>query len=407
MADDEQTVIVGAGPYGLSIAAHLRALGVRFRIFGAPMSTWREHMPAGMLLKSDGFASSLSDPAASLTLQHYCAEKNIPYDHTRIPVSLDTFIAYGEEFQRRFVPQLEIRQVCGLARVDGMFQVTLDSGENIRTQTVVLAVGITHFASIPEVFNNLPAAAFAHSSACSDLSRYRGKTVTVLGSGASGLDLAALLKEAGADVTLLTRNPEVYFHDKPGANPRSVLKKLRHPDSPIGPGWRSRFYTGAPHLFHKLPAKLRTKIVRTHLRPAAGWPMKERVLGKVPILTGYSVVSADTDNGRVLLQLADAAGQRRTHETEYVIAATGYRPNLRRIPFLDAGLLAQIRTVANSPSLTSDFQSSVPGLYFVGLAAANSFGPLLRFACGSDFAARHLTSQLAKRLGVSKRASSH
>ena len=62
-----QLAIVGAGPYGLSIAAHLRERGVNFRIFGTPMRTWREQMPRGMLLKSDGFASNLSDPQPVLT----------------------------------------------------------------------------------------------------------------------------------------------------------------------------------------------------------------------------------------------------------------------------------------------------------------------------------------------------
>ena len=65
--------IIGAGPYGLSIAAHLKAAGVAARLFGASMQTWREAMPRGMFLKSEGFASSLSDPGDTFTLGHYCA----------------------------------------------------------------------------------------------------------------------------------------------------------------------------------------------------------------------------------------------------------------------------------------------------------------------------------------------
>ena len=74
-----QVAIIGAGPYGLSIAAHLRSLGIPFRIFGTPVDTWRRHMPAGMSLKSDGFASCLSDPDDKGTLEAYCAERGIPY----------------------------------------------------------------------------------------------------------------------------------------------------------------------------------------------------------------------------------------------------------------------------------------------------------------------------------------
>src|ERR1051325_8965346 len=81
-----EIVIVGAGPYGLSISAHLRALGVSFRIFGSPMNTWRDHMPKGMFLKSDGFASNISDPEREFPLKEFCRQKGILYDDTRIPV---------------------------------------------------------------------------------------------------------------------------------------------------------------------------------------------------------------------------------------------------------------------------------------------------------------------------------
>jgi hypothetical protein len=89
-----------------------------------------------------------------------------------------------------------------------------------------------------------------------------------------------------------------------------------------------------------------------------------------------------------------------------VIAATGYKVDLRRLAFLSAELLSQIRLVEYSPVLSSDFQASVPGLYFVGVAAANSFGPVLRFAFGADFAARHIAKQLANALCLRRSPSS-
>ena len=81
--------------------------------------------------------------------------------------------------------------------------------------------------------------------------------------------------------------------------------------------------------------------------------------------------------------------------TDHIIAATGYRPDLERLTFLDGRIRSGVASVGNTPVLSADFQSSVPGLYFVGLAAANSFGPMLRFAFGSDFTARHLSTHLA------------
>ena len=91
--------IVGAGPYGLSIAAHFRQRGIPFRIFGRPMDSWLAHMPKGMMLKSEGFASDIYDPDADFTLKHFCAERRIEYADTGVPVRLETFSAYGLAFR--------------------------------------------------------------------------------------------------------------------------------------------------------------------------------------------------------------------------------------------------------------------------------------------------------------------
>ena len=113
--------IVGAGPYGLSTAAHLKAAGVNFRIFGSPMEFWLKHMPTGMHLKSEGFASSLYDPDSSFTLKAYCAERGLKYADIGNPVPLDVFAAYGIEFQKRFVPELEYRRVTSVQRAPSGF----------------------------------------------------------------------------------------------------------------------------------------------------------------------------------------------------------------------------------------------------------------------------------------------
>ena len=116
MASQTDIAIIGAGPYGLSIAAFLNHSGVNFRIFGRPMQSWDERMPQGMLLKSEGFASSLYDPESEFTLSEFCKEQGIPYEDVGLAVSRENFVAYGKEFQRRLVPNLEQTDIQSLSR---------------------------------------------------------------------------------------------------------------------------------------------------------------------------------------------------------------------------------------------------------------------------------------------------
>ena len=396
MTYPSKVVIVGAGPYGLSVAAHLRACGVNFQIFGKLMHTWREQMPKGMLLKSDGFASDISTPESEFTLQRYCSETGIAYDHTRVPVKLDTFVSYGMTFQERLVPELDPRMVTHIEEADCGFKVELEDGETVYASHVVLAVGITHFAYTPELFRGLGREFVTHSSEHSDPTMLRGRTVGVIGAGASALDLAGLLKDAGADVSVMARRSAVKFHDPPGEKKPSLWKRLRSPRTGVGPGWKSKLVTDFPGLFHHLPENFRFRVVKRYLGPSAGWTVKERIVGRVPVYTGLTPRRAQIRNGRIQVQFADASGKIAEHEFDQLITATGYRVDIRRLRFLDSSLLAKLKTVENAPILSLNFESSVPGLYFVGVASAFSFGPVMRFAFGSRYTAIRITRRLAK-----------
>lgn len=389
-----EAAIVGAGPYGLSIAAHFRRRGLPFRIFGPPMDSWRTHMPVGMMLKSDGFASNLSDPDGRMTLKEFCRERGIPYDDTALPVSLDTFTAYGLAFKDRLVPELENKMVAGVEHLGGSYRLRLSDGEQVQARRVILAVGITHFVYIPECIAHLPEEFVSHSFQHQKVDTHRGRHVVVIGGGASAIGLAGLMRTVGVDSHLLVREAELKFHGAPSKKPRSLWKRIRHPQSGLGPGLRSRFCANSPELFHLLPEKLRIEVVRRHLGPSGHWVSKEVILDKVPLMLGCSPEGALIQNGKVILQVRNADGTRREVQTDHVVAGTGYRVNLERLKFLAPELRAKIKTVENSPVLSARFESSVPGLYFVGLAAANSFGPVMRFAYGADFAARRLTSSI-------------
>jgi cation diffusion facilitator CzcD-associated flavoprotein CzcO len=266
----------------------------------------------------------------------------------------------------------------------------------------VLAVGITHFEYVPSNLANLSPQFLSHSFRHADPGVFKGRNVVVIGGGASAIDLAALLHEAGADVQLVARQPELKFHSTPTGKPRSAWQQVRHPKSGLGPGLRSRFYADAPGLFHHLPEQFRLEIVEKSLGPSAGWFVKDK-MAQVPCLLGYTPERAEVLDGNheVRLHLRAADGSERKVVTGHIIAATGYKVNLDRLTFLNSEIRSRIKTAKGSPVLSSSFESSMPGIYFVGLAAANSFGPVMRFAFGAGFAARRLTETVAKALAQS------
>jgi len=390
-----ENVIVGAGPYGLSIAAHFRRSGIPFRIFGRPMDSWRNHMPKGMMLKSDGFASNIYDPDSEFTLKQFCTEQGIKYSDAGVPVRLDTFSAYGLAFRDRLLPELEDKLVVSLDRAPEGFVLRLEDGETVTARRVVLAVGITHFEYVPENLAKLPSEFVSHSFRHANPDAFRGRSVVVIGGGASAIDLAAVLKEADADVQLVARQSALKFHSTPTGKPRSKWQQIRHPQSGLGPGMRSRFFSDAPGLFHYLPESLRVEIVDRTLGPSAGWFVKDK-MSRVPSLLGYTPQSAEVLDRKVRLRLRAADGSERDVFADHVIAATGYKVDLGRLPFLSAEIRSKIETVAGSPKLSTTFESSARGVYFAGLAAANSFGPVMRFAFGAGFAARRITETMAK-----------
>ena len=394
-------VIIGAGPYGLSVAANFRRKGISFRIFGRPMDSWISHMPKGMYLKSDGFASNIDSPGNTYKLGQFCAERGIEYGDTKIPIRLDTFTSYGLAFRDRMVPELEEKLVSGVERSAEGFIVTLEDGEKFPAKRVVLAVGITHFAHLPESLAHLPSSLCTHSAQHSEVEPFRGKSVVVLGAGSSALDAAGLLQEAGADVQLVARQTELKFHGKPSDKPRTLWQSVRNPSSGLGPGWRNWMVSEGPSLFYYLPVDLRLKLVKRILGPSGGWFIKDKVVGKVPLHLGCTILSATAEGDKDRLRLRASDGTEKDIVADHLMAATGYKVDIDRLNFLSSDIRSQLKTVQSTPVLSQSFESSIPGLYFVGLAAATTFGPLMRFAYGAAFAARTVARAVAKALDVS------
>ena len=391
--------VVGAGPYGLAAAAHLRGCGVPFRVFGEPMESWRERMPAGMYLKSTPSASSISDPWGAGALARFRAAEGREAGGDLHPVPLEEFVRYGQWFQQRLVPTVERTRVRRIEAGGGVFRIALADGEVFASRSVVLASGLGPFGYVPPELAELVAAGSAtHSADHADLAGFAGQRVAVVGAGQSALESAALLLEAGAEPVVVARTAELAFAAPPtGERPRSrpLLRRLAKPATTLGPGWSMLAYSRAAGAYRHLPVPVRDHLLRTVLGPSGGWWLRERVIGRVDLLTGHRIVSATPSGPGARLELADPDGAVRVLEADHVLAATGYRVDVDRIELLAPELRAEVRRTGRAPALSASFESSVPGLYFTGLAAAATFGPLLRFVCGTGFASRRIGAAVA------------
>ncbi|MGW3118193.1 FAD-dependent oxidoreductase [Streptomyces sp. NPDC001107] len=403
---DAKVAVVGAGPYGLAIAAHLRARRVPYRIFGEPMEGWRSHMPREMYLKSSPFSSSISAPDAGHGLGEFRAEEGRHPGREREPVPLSEFVRYGLWFQQNCAPELERTAVRRIDRPpDGRFRVALASGEEFAVPAVVVATGVNPFAYVPRELAGLREDGLvSHTADHTDLSVFAGRRVVVVGGGQSALETSALLHEAGAQPTVVART-RPSFGPPPEADwakDRPLHARLLWPEAVMGTGWPLVVCSRGPGAIRHLPARIRAHLLRTVLGPSGAWWLRERVQGAVPVLSGRSLHSAARQNGGVRLKVRNAGADVETLYADHVIAGTGYLVDIDRMELLSPELRRAVRKsaaeppqLAGAPQLSADFQASVPGLYFAGLAAAPTFGPLLRFVCGTGFTARRISAALA------------
>lgn len=387
--------IVGAGPYGLSLAAHLRQRGVAFRIFGEPMKFWFE-MRKGMYLKSFGFATNVYVPDGKLSFVEYCRERGL---EEREPCAIADFARYGVWVQEQAVPELERAEVTRVAADQDGFRLTLSTGEVVRARQVVVAVGLRYFARMPEGLAGLPASVASHTSQHHEFARFAGQDVCVVGAGQSALEAAGALREHGARPRLLVRGSVVRFSSKTPIE-RPVWQRLRAPTSGLGPGLKSWLLETFPPALHYAPAEMRLRLVRRHLSPEGAWWVRDRVEGKIPIHTGCTILGSGLRGDRVVLQVVEAGKGEREIEADHVIAGTGFEVDVDRLQLLDEGLRGRIRRIERAPALNRHFESSVPGLFFVGAASVMSFGPLFRFVVGASYAAPRVARHLARQGGV-------
>lgn len=390
---DCEFAVVGAGPYGLAVASHLRAAGRDARIFGKVMDFWENQMPKGMCLRSPKTGSDISDPSRAFTLNRFEAAENCHVPSSRMP--LEQFVSYGKWFQRQSLPDLDSRLVNNIERVGGGFDLRLDDDEHVASRNVVIATGIGAFPNYPAGFSSLPLELVSHASerVNRDLGRFSGRRVVVIGAGQSALESAALLSESGAQVEILARQPRVRWLRSSSwlewlmdckLNPFKVPGKI----GPIGINW----LVENPRLFTAFPRRLQDKMTTRAIRPAGSSWLRPRTTD-VTFQTGRHVVSATRQGDRVRLELNDGSHR----DADHVLLGTGYKVSVSRIKFLSADLRTEVRSANGYPVLNWGLESTVPGLHFVGATGAHSFGPLCRFVAGTSYTASALTAFVRKK----------
>ncbi|MFJ4712651.1 FAD-dependent oxidoreductase [Streptomyces sp. NPDC088785] len=394
-------LIVGAGPYGLSIAAHARARGLRTAVFGRPMESWRHHMPRGMFLKSEPWASNLSAPGATLRLEEYCAGIGTTARHGH-PIPVETFADYGLWFAHRAVPGLDERMITRIDAAPEGFTARTEDGELLHGRAVALATGVLPYLNLPAALRGLTEDHVTHSSGHSDLDRFAGADVTVVGGGQAALETAALLAEQSTRVRLVARAPALAWNSVPPPWDRPWWQSLRAPHSGLGCGWRNWFYAQRPGAFRCLPEGTRAGIAASALGPAGAWWVRDRVTGSdIDIRLGRTIVDARLEAGRVRLRTAGPGGADVAEfATDHVIAATGFEASCARMTVLAPRVRALLAPRPESaPRVGRGFASDCPGLFLAGLVTAPDFGPAMRFVHGATYTAPALVDGVERYLG--------
>jgi hypothetical protein len=380
VAERLDAAIIGAGPYGLSIAAHLRDRAAR--VFGAPMETWRTRMPPDMLLRSDWSETSFSAPGDAGTIDRWAAATGEPREE---PIPLQKFLRYAEWFRGEFVRDQDGADVVSVEPASSGYRLATAQGDEVEAAHLVVAIGAVPFAYAPPPLTDAIGEGVRFATDLQDYAAYRSRRVVVVGGGQGGLESAALAARAGAEVEMIIRSRLHWFAAREPHTHRGPIRRrlyrLAYPVVGYGPPPLNRLVLH-PDLFARLPQPLRRRVTARVLR-AGGSPWLRPALDLVKITEGVAVTAVDRRDGAMRIGLSDGSSR----EADAILVAAGFRFAADRVSFLPPEIGDRIALEDGWPVLDRWFRSSEKTVLFVGFAAAHRFGPIVRFIPGTRFAA--------------------
>jgi thioredoxin reductase len=271
-------------------------------------------------------------------------------------------------------------------------RLVLEDGETVLAKRVLVATGIERFAYRPEMFHRVPRELVSHSSELRDYRRFKDKQVIVIGGGQSALESAAFLHEGGAQVEILVRQaarcvPKRWYQQWI----KQEWLKMLYGRGGVGSAGISLIIQ-RPSLYGRFPRRLQTKWGSRATKLGFSYRLVPNMNG-TPVRSGQAVDRVKVERGRLRLGLSD--GSERV--VDHLVLATGYRVDIAKSGLLSSQILDRLDRVDGYPRLDSGLESSVPGLHFLGAAAAYSFGPLMRFVAGTPFAAAAVTRGIRRK----------
>ena len=373
-------LVIGAGPFGLAVAAQASHLGIEHLVVGRPMEFWRKNMPAGMYLRSA--CDWHLDPLNVHTIDKFLEERRQTATDVE-PLSLDFYLSYAEWFQKQKQITALPLHIERLDVSDNRFTATTRSGDTIHARNVVIAPGFTHFTNIPpELKSRLPAGRFVHTCDFVDFSAARDKRFLIIGGRQSAFEWAALLVEAGARAVYITHR-----HDSPAfaAADWSWVNPLV---DAIGdnPGWfRNLSQAEKDDVNHRLWAEGRLKV--------EPWLQVRLNSDHVRVLPRTEVAKCVEINNEQHVTLSNGE----TITCDEIVLATGYKVDITRLPILAAGnILDQLATRNGFPLLDEHFQTSINGLFITSMPATQDFGPFFAFTISVRVSAKLICEAVKK-----------